>query len=161
MKLKITLSIIGVLFVVVALFWINGYMDRLHANPGAVTVTPTASANVGQSITVNGLSTTLLAVQRLDEQTVAVKLKITNNGTVSASYSKYAFSALSNNTTIYLTETQSSGTSDSLIDVGTLTPGQSVIGDVLFQVPQGKQAWLIWTTANTDPAGLHNWDMGI
>ncbi len=147
------------------------------------TTTPASSGNapggsqigkVGQTITLDNVATTLVSVKTLaaDEfvkpkpgnEFIVVHVKIVNNSTAEQDYNPFDFHARSGSGNITDEEivTPRSYTSNNSLPGGKLSPGGTVEGDIVFQVPKNDhQAQLTWQPSFFGNAGDNGWNLGL
>ena len=147
------------------------------------TTTTTSSSNtpsssqigkVGQTITVDDVATTLVSVKTLaaDEFTqpkpgnefIVVHVKTVNNSTSEQDYNVFNFHVRSGSGNITDEEfvTPQSYTANNKLNSGKLSPGGSVEGDIIFQVPKNDhKAQLTWQPNYFGNAGDNAWNLGL
>ncbi len=146
------------------------------------TATPTSSSNapggsqtgkVGQTITLDNVATTLVSVKTLaaDEfikpkpgnEFIVVHVKIANNSPDEQDYNPFDFHARSGSGNITDEEIPpSSYTSNNTLSSGKLSPGGTVEGDIVFQVPKNDHhAQLTWQPHFFGNAGDNRWNLGL
>jgi len=138
--------------------------------------TPSSSqiGTVGQTITVDNVATTLVSVKTLaaDEFTqpkpgnefIVVHVKIVNNSTIEQDYNVFNFHVRSGSGNITDEEfvTPQSYTANNELNSGKLSPGGSVEGDIIFQVPKNDHnAQLTWQPNYFGNAGDNAWNLGL
>src|SRR6266849_6629636 len=130
-------------------------------------------AEVGQSITVDNVATTLVSVNLLpaDQYTlpkpgnefIVVHVQLVNNSSSEVDYNPFDFHVRSGSGNItdevippstYLANNE--------LNSGKLSPGGTVEGDIIFQVPKNDhQAQLTWQPNIFSNAGDHPWNLGL
>jgi Domain of unknown function (DUF4352) len=130
-------------------------------------------ANVGQAITVDDVSCTLVSVKALapDEfnkpkagyQYIVVHITMKNGSTGQVSYNPFDFhiKSATGNVTDADFSTPSSYTANNALDAGNLDPGGSVNGDIIFQAPIGDaKAELTWASSIFASNTAYGWVLG-
>ncbi len=131
-------------------------------------------AKVGQTITVNGFSCTLLSVKKLasDEivkpkpgnEFIVVHVKLNNGSSDEKDYSPIYFHVRSGagNITDEEIGPPSSYTANNELNSGKLSAGGSVEGDIIFQVPTGDhKAQLTWQPNILGNSTDNAWNLGL
>ena len=131
------------------------------------------TAEVGQSITVDNVAATLVSVNLLpaDQYTlpkpgnefIAVHVKLVNNNNSEVGYNPFDFHVRSGSGNI--TDEvipPSTYTANNELNSGKLSPGGTVEGDIIFQVPKDDhQAQLTWQPNIFGNAGDNAWNLGL
>lgn len=147
------------------------------SSTSASTTAPSSGlqvANVGQAITVSDVATTLVSVQLLaaDEFTkpksgnefIVVHVKLVNNSSSEVDYNPFDFHVRSGSGNITDEEfaAPSTYTANNELNSGKLSPGGTVAGDIIFQVPKGDhKAQLTWQPSFFGNAGDNAWNLGL
>lgn len=130
-------------------------------------------ASVGQTITVDDVSCTLVSVKVLapDEfnkpksgyQYIVVHITMKNGSTGQVSYNPLDFHIKSSTGNVTETDftTPGSYTANNALDSGNLDPGGSVSGDIIFQAPIGDaKAELTWAASIFANNTAYGWVLG-
>ncbi len=130
-------------------------------------------AEVGQSITVDNVATTLVSVNLLPEdqytqpkpgnEFIVVHVQLVNNGSSEVNYNSFDFHVRSGSGNITDEEIPpSTYMANNELNSGKLSPGGTVEGDIIFQVPKNDhQAQLTWQPNFFGNAGDHAWNLGL
>lgn len=130
-------------------------------------------AKVGDSITDDGVSCTLLSVRvipadqydppKAGNEYIAVHVKIVNNSSSEFDYNEFDFHAKSGAGNVTDAEIPpSTYSANNLLNSGTLTQGGKVEGDVILQVPTGDhKADLTWTPSIFSSNSDNVWSLGL
>lgn len=130
-------------------------------------------ANVGQAITVDEVSCTLVSVKVLapDEfnkpkagyQFIVVHITMKNGSTGQVSYNPFDFhiKSATGNVTDADFSTPGSYTANNTLNAGNLDPGGTVNGDIIFQAPLGDtKAELTWASSIFANNTAYGWVLG-
>lgn len=144
------------------------------ATASSATATPQGSAKVGSTITVDGVSCTLVSAKVVQGDAyvkpdagnvfVLVTVKIVNNSSSEFDYNPFDFNAEWTTGNIVSEEFVSpdSVSSSQQLHDGTLAVGGSVQGQILFQVPQGDhKAKLTWQPNFLSDKTSNAWLLGL
>ncbi len=130
-------------------------------------------AEVGQSITVDNVATTLVSVNLLPEdqytqpkpgnEFIVVNVQLVNKGSGEVNYNSFDFHVRSGSGNITDEEIPpSTYTANNELNSGKLSPGGTVEGDIIFQVPKNDhQAQLTWQPNFFGNAGDNVWNLGL
>lgn len=176
-RLLLTLAIVGVVALVIiacgsATTTTSGSSNS--AGTSTSTTTQKGPAKVGDTITVDGVSATLVSVKPLqgDEfnqpkagnQFIVVHVKITNKSGSETSYNPLDFHVKTGagNITDEDFASPSSYTANNTLDSGSLASGGSVEGDIIFQVPvNDHKAELTWQPSFFSDKSDNAWNLGL
>lgn len=152
----------------------NGNTGSTNNPTSGATATSQGSAKVGDTITVDDVSCTLVSAKTVqgDEFVkpdsgnvfVLVTVKIVNNSSSEYDYNPFDFNAEWSTGNIIAEEfvTPDSVSSSHQLNVGTLAAGGSVQGQLLFQVPKGDhQAKLTWQATFLSDKTSNAWLLGL
>lgn len=138
--------------------------------------TSTSPAKVGDTITINGVDCTLISARYLPDdgyivpkagnEFVVVRVKLVNNSGADADYNEFDFHARSSSGNVTDPDplTPSTYTANDQLNIsGTLSPGGTVEGDVLLEVPIGDhKAELSWEPMFSGSSTTANlWNLGL
>jgi Domain of unknown function (DUF4352) len=135
--------------------------------------TTNGSSNVGNTITVNGVSCTLVSVQPIQgdgitqpkpgDTFIVVHIKMSNNSGSDFQYFALNFQAISSTgNATYGVLPPSTYTANNEIEQGTLVPGGSFQGDLIFEVATGDhKAELSWQPNTSGNATQNVWNLGL
>jgi cytoskeletal protein RodZ len=130
-------------------------------------------AKVGQTITVDGIATTLLSVQKLSvgaydtppksgDEYVVVQVKMVNTGPNEVAYNEYDFHVENGSGNITDSTFTTSYNSKNGLNSGNLAAGGSVTGGIPFEVPIGDhQAKLTWQPSIFGNSTTYSWNLGL
>jgi|SRR5947209_7034845 len=140
----------------------------------SVSSTTNQTANVGQSITVDGVACTLVSAKPLagDQFTkpkpgnefIVVHVKLNNTSSDEKDYNPFDFHVKSGSGNITTEEVipPSTYTGNNELNSGKLAAGGTVEGDLIFQVPKGDhKAQLTWQPSFFGNAGDNAWNLGL
>ncbi|MDQ2716786.1 MAG: DUF4352 domain-containing protein [Chloroflexota bacterium] len=181
--LWIILGVVAVLLLgCIGIFTLVGAAATSATSTISATTTVASSGNapgssqtgkVGQTITLDNVATTLVSVKTLaaddfikpkpGNEFIVVHVKIANNSTAEQDYNPFDFHARSGSGNITDEEIPpSSYTSNNTLSSGKLSPGGTVEGDIVFQVPKNDhQAQLTWQPSFFGNAGDNGWNLGL
>lgn len=145
------------------------------SNSGGSTSTTSTSnkaAKVGDTITINGESATLVSVQQIQpgqydtppstgKAYYVLHLKMTNSGSSPADFNEFDFKVLTGQGSTIDQSFISSEPDDKLLQSGQIAPGGNVEGDLVYQLSTSDHgAKLIWQPG-FDNSLDHAWSLGI
>jgi hypothetical protein len=132
-----------------------------------------AIGKVGSTITVDGVSVTLVSVKKLAADDfikpdagntfIVIRVKIVNKSGGERDYNPFDFHAKSGSGNITDSEIPpSTYKSNKELHAGTLADGGTVTGDIIFQVGKADhKAQLTWQPSFFDNAGDIAWNLGL
>ena len=144
--------------------------------PTPIPTTPNTSigpAKIVNTITDNGIDCTLVSVKYLPDdgiytpkagdEFIVVHVKLVNNSSTDFDYNEYDFHARSSSGDVTDPEIQpDTYTANDLLDYGTLSPGGTVTGDIILQIPRGDhKAELSWQPFFDSNTTDNLWYLGI
>jgi Domain of unknown function (DUF4352) len=170
------LAIIGMVIITGGIFTAT---KGVVASGGATSSSSSSSASastiakVGQTITVNQVSCTLVSVQMLSadqyntpkagDQFIVAHIVLKNGSGTQVSYNPLDFHIKSAAGNVIDTDfsSPSSYTANNTLDSGNLDPNGSISGDIIMQAPIGdKKAELTWTASIFANNTQYGWVLG-
>lgn len=144
-----------------------------NAGSTSTSIAPKGPAKVGDTITVDGVSTTLVSVKPIkgDEFTqpkagnefIVVRIKMTNKSGNEQDYNEFDFHVKTGSGNITdSTIPPSTYTANNELNSGTLADGGTVTGDIIFEVPKGDhKAQLTWSPSFFSDKTSNAWSLGL
>jgi hypothetical protein len=138
----------------------------------STTTSSSTIAKVGQTITLDGVQTTLTSVKthagtdfdkpKAGNEYVIVHVKMRNTSSTEHSYNAFEFHVKSGTGNITSEEIVSFTNSSDALNSGTLAAGGTVEGDLVFQVAKkDSKAELTWQPSFFGQQGENGWLLGL
>ena len=141
--------------------------------PTSIPTTLPGPAKIGDTITVDGISCTLVSVKYLPDdgiympkagnEFIVVRVKLVNNSGTDFDYNEYDYHARSSAGDVTDPEiSPETYTANDLLNSGKLSPSGTVTGDVILQVPKGDhKAELTWQPFYDSGTTDNLWYLGL
>jgi hypothetical protein len=182
----LALIVLGIIFAVIAAAS-AGHVVTTAVNNAAATTTANTTSNtssssssssgnqvskVGGTITLNGVQATLVSAKtnpggefdtpKAGNIYVIVHVKLHNTSDQEQNYNEFDFHVKSGTGNITNQDYLSTENSSNLLNSGTLSPGGTAEGDLVFQVKKGDhKAELTWQPSFFQNVGDNGWILGL